>query len=180
MSEPKPLATLSSSLLARKGHAKPAMRPQNYNFGSAESGFQVVSEDHDDLGWNDMGHDQEMEPAKPLQLRGMLSVSPVLPTAPPPVVMQQEKLAEEFAPVVKPTLVAASETAPAPARAIASRAAPGSKGKSAFTLRLDGERHLRLRLICAVRHRSAQQIVTQALDEFLDRQPDDARLTAKR
>ncbi len=179
MSEPKPLATLSSSLLARKGHAKPAMRPQNYNFGSAESGFQVVGEDHDDLGWNDMGHD-ETEPSKPVQLRGVLSVSPEA-TAPPPVVVQQEKLAEEFAPMAR--LRAATVPEPVSDSAKASgalRAAPGSKGKSAFTLRLDGERHLRLRLICAVRHRSAQQIVTQALDEFLDRQPDDTRLTAKR
>ena len=34
MGEPKPLASLSSSLLARKGQAKPAMRPQGFaSFG---------------------------------------------------------------------------------------------------------------------------------------------------
>jgi predicted transcriptional regulator len=43
----------------------------------------------------------------------------------------------------------------------------GDKAKAAFTLRLDPDRHLRLRLACAVTHRSAQQIVTEALDEFL-------------
>ena len=36
-------ASLSSGLLARKGAAKPAMRPQGF------TGFE-------DLGWNDMGH----------------------------------------------------------------------------------------------------------------------------
>ena len=47
------------------------------------------------------------------------------------------------------------------------RSAPGSKGKAAFTLRLDPERHLKLRLACAVDGRSAQQIVTDALDQLL-------------
>ena len=50
--------------------------------------------------------------------------------------------------------------------------------KSAFTLRLDGDRHLRLRLVCAARHRSAQQIVIQALDELLARMPEAERLAA--
>ncbi len=39
--------------------------------------------------------------------------------------------------------------------------------KSAFTLRLDAERHLRLRLLSAHQHRSAQQIVIEAVDRFL-------------
>jgi hypothetical protein len=43
--------------------------------------------------------------------------------------------------------------APAGARP---RAAPGSKAKAAFTLRLDPSRHLKLRLACAVDGRSAQ------------------------
>jgi hypothetical protein len=54
------------------------------------------------------------------------------------------------------------------------RAAPGAKekGKAAFTLRLDADRHLRLRLACAVSHRSAQRLVTEALDAFLAAQPE--------
>src|SRR5688500_17732308 len=47
MAETKPFASLSSGLLARKGAAKPAMRPQG--FGSFGSSLE-------DLGWNDMGH----------------------------------------------------------------------------------------------------------------------------
>ncbi|MGH6658967.1 MAG: hypothetical protein ACREBK_06980, partial [Sphingomicrobium sp.] len=46
MSEPKPFASLSSGLLARKGAARPAMRPQG--FGQSGAGLE-------DLGWNDMG-----------------------------------------------------------------------------------------------------------------------------
>ena len=44
--EAKPFASLSSGLLARKGAARPAMRPQG--FGQGDSGLE-------DLGWNDMG-----------------------------------------------------------------------------------------------------------------------------
>src|SRR5918911_2537963 len=52
MNEPKPFASHSSGLLARKGAARPAMRPQ---------GFGQVNGNLDDLGWNDMG----FEPPKP-------------------------------------------------------------------------------------------------------------------
>jgi hypothetical protein len=53
----------------------------------------------------------------------------------------------------------------------AARAAPGSKSKAAFTLRLDPDRHLKLRLACAVNGRSAQQIVTDAVDQMLGGMP---------
>lgn len=66
------------------------------------------------------------------------------------------------------------EAAPAPAarRPRKRRAAAGAKGKAAFTLRLDPERHLKLRLACALSGRSAQLLVTQALDELLDSMPE--------
>jgi hypothetical protein len=168
MGEPKPLASLSSSLLARKGQAKPAMRPQ----GFASFGFGG-SNAHDDLGWNDMGNEPSAEP-QPISS----DVVPMLvgvPVEPPPVVRQQEELAREMSPaaVLSPELAALS------AKMV--RAAPGSKGKAAFTLRLDPERHLQLRLVCAVAHRSAQSLVIAALDAFLSTQPAVADLarTAK-
>ncbi len=40
-------------------------------------------------------------------------------------------------------------------------------GKAAFTLRLDSERHLKLRLASAHANQSAQQIVSAALDRYL-------------
>ena len=43
---PGAFASLSSGLLARKGAAKPAMRPQ---------GFGQMGASLEDLGWNDMG-----------------------------------------------------------------------------------------------------------------------------
>jgi hypothetical protein len=166
MSEPKPFASLSSSLLARKGHAKPAMRPQAFHISGDLT--RPASQGEDDLGWNDMGIDAigaQVEPvvalrpaAVPVPIHGVQVPEAVVS----PVAVQQAKLTEEFAP----------EPAPLPesVKPIV-RAAAGAKAKAAFTLRLDADRHLRLRLVCALQHRSAQQVVTHALDDFLARQP---------
>ena len=140
MSEPKPLASLSAGLLARKGAAKPAMRPQMYNA-------------QDDLGWNDMGDAPAARPAASVVPIPIAFSQPAEEPPAPPVVVQQAALAQTFQ---------------APALPSQPRAAPGAKGKSAFTLRLDSERHLRLRLMGAHQHRSAQSLVTEALDRFLD------------
>jgi hypothetical protein len=83
----------------------------------------------------------------------------------------------ETPPVVASVAVRAAESLPR--RAPRPRAAPGSKGKAAFTLRLDPERHLKLRLACAVDGRSAQQIVTDALDQLLAAMPELDTLATK-
>jgi hypothetical protein len=62
--------------------------------------------------------------------------------------------------------------ATAPRRSPKVRAAPGSKARAAFTLRLDAERHMKLRLACAVDGRSAQLLVTDALDALLASMPE--------
>jgi hypothetical protein len=80
---------------------------------------------------------------------------------------------------VTPAPVVVSAAAPAPRRAPRPRSAAGSKGKAAFTLRLDPDRHLKLRLACAVDGRSAQQLVTDALDHLLERMPELAGLAEK-
>jgi hypothetical protein len=210
--EPKPFASLSSGLLARKGAARPAMRPQG--FGQVGAGLE-------DLGWNDMGfeppkpahvadpdaeHDAfgEVIPAHPHNLAGLTPVeSPVHnqlaeiagrlsayspddadedeidETAelydPEAELEEQEEVVEAPEPVVPapvPVAAARPQPAAAPRRHRAPRAAPGSKGKAAFTLRLDPERHLKLRLACAVDGRSAQMLVTEALDRLLSEIPD--------
>ena len=236
--EPKPFASLSSGLLARKGAARPAMRPQG--FGQGGAGLE-------DLGWNDMGFEPPRptsvggEGAEPQPLRNPLSgLTPIQS----PVHSQQAEIADRlsgadeaedafdeeydetaepleldsaseipasfdsdpvaeaeaeaepdepvdpgYSPVMvkRPSAastpmatasvpVAAPEAAPEPppvrARATRSRAAPGSKSKAAFTLRLDPDRHLKLRLACAVSGRSAQLLVTDALDALLSGMPE--------
>jgi len=173
MNEARPFASLSSGLLARKGAAKPAMRPQGFS-----GGFE-------DLGWNDMGHheplgeelDGELPEHVPSSIAA-LTPAPKHPAQPegaePEVVAQQRAIAESFAPEEAELPVPVKAPAPVvslPKRPVAAAAAAQGK-KAAFTLRLDGERHLRLRLATAVTGRSAQQIVTEALDHFLAAIPE--------
>jgi hypothetical protein len=75
-------------------------------------------------------------------------------------------------PVVKPAAVSRVEQAQVVRRQGKQRAAPGSKAKAAFTLRLEAERHMKLRLACAVTGRSAQVLVTDALDSLLATMPE--------
>lgn len=57
MSEPG-FASLGPSLLARKGGAKPAMRPQVTPLVADEAELAALADEQlEDLGWNDMGHD---------------------------------------------------------------------------------------------------------------------------
>ena len=242
-SEPRPFASLSSGLLARKGAARPAMRPQG--FGQMGSGL-------DDLGWNDMG----FEPPKPslatvegeeaVQPRtnpvtGLTPASPVhavqeeivqrlgneadeeevdetaepVPADVPPLAevlampvrtrafptppeFGMEEAEEPFEPapfepapieivaevpaapivVLVPAPTAEPTPTPKPAAKPAAKVKPRARraangtGKAAFTLRLDGDRHLKLRLACAITGTSAQQLVTRALDALLGTMPE--------
>lgn len=148
----KPLASLSSGLLARKGQARPAMRPQ---------GLIGINSPLEDLGWNDLG-DAARAPAAVEPLTPEMPVPVEAPA--PAVVVQREALSREVA-----------EPAPVEvAVAIAPR-----KGRAAFTLRLDAERHLKLRLASAVEGRSAQALVTDALDKYLDKLAEVEALAAQ-
>ena len=64
-------------------------------------------------------------------------------------------------------------------RGKARRSALDDGRRAAFTLRLDSHRHLKLRLACTVRNRSAQQIVTEALDRLIDAMPEIESLAAQ-
>ena len=192
MSEPKAFASLSSGLLARKGAAKPAMRPQGFG--------QMGGMGMEDLGWNDMGSPSHAPaPVHPIEQQEHVpsSIAALTPaprnghapesvaeeaeaeTPPPPVVEQQRAIEASFSEpkavveAPKPSEAAVVKLPPRP------RQARGSKAKAAFTLRLDAERHLKLRLACAVTHRSAQQIVSDALDEYLAAIPELDSLAGK-
>lgn len=158
MIEPKPFASLTSGLLARKGGARPAMR-RAYIPGGDKLNLPLSVQE--DLGWNDMGHEgvENAEAAAPVALIREDMPELAAESAAPEIVKQQEHLAGQFAEPVEHEV-----WTPAPI-------ARPRGAKAAFTLRLDAERHLRLRLACAVNNRSAQQIVTQALDAFLNSQP---------
>jgi hypothetical protein len=195
----KPTASLSSGLLARKGQARPAMRPQG--FVGLNPGTSL-----DDLGWNDMGFEGfesapvNHEMPQVLAQRHALAeeFAPVpqaqpepqpvaaQPPEPQPVVARQPEPAPVAAqpqvrrePVAQPApVLQAAPEAPAPRPVSTATAArigrevASKKGKAAFTLRLDTDRHLKLRLASALSGRSAQLLVTEALDAFLDTLPE--------
>lgn len=222
MNEPS-FASLTPSLLARKGSARPAMRPQHGGMlGNTVPATQLAAQDErlDDLGWNDMGQDGDkpsrsnaevvqMSPAPSDNQAGADSAE-ARPAAPAfsssPARDQQKVLARRLEKKSPPVLaeaimaeenqsaepernsdeatperpVAATAPAASPRIAVKKFAAAADQGKrAAFTLRMDADRHLKLRLASTIHGRSAQQIVTQALDAYLGEMPELDALAAQ-
>ncbi len=159
MSEPRPFASLTPTLLARKGTAKPAMRPQLQ--AMPHYADSLARDPGEDLGWNDMGHDED-EAEDQHESAEVVAINPATPVSPavvPHVVHQQAAIAQR---VVAPMRQPVGER----------RSALSDGRRAAFTLRVDAERHLKLRLACTLRNRSAQQVVTEALDRLLADLPE--------
>lgn len=210
MAEPKPLASLSAGLLARKGTARPAMRRQIQLPGSDLSHLE-------DLGWNDMGyvvdpqddaedqarradhglspmangHDPAHDDAAATLRRDLDAAAdrasmPSIGAAPdsdmepavPEVRVQQAAIEAAMAPVATVQEPAVAPALPRRSRT-AKRATAGSNGNFAFTLRLDPDRHLRLRIASAANNRSTQQILIGLVDDFLASLPEIDAFAAK-
>ena len=205
MSESKPFASLSPTLLARKGAAKPAMKPQwgampTY---STEVPQPPTGDELEDLGWNDMGEAEEVDStpeSAPESTPQSTVVAFGAPDEPlhqqpltggvPEVVRQQDALAGHVSPgraasdsdrESSPLIPLAAHRyargvaalSAAAANAGAERHSALAEGRrAAFTLRVDETRHLKLRLACTMQGRSAQQLVTQALDRLLEELPE--------
>ena len=155
MTKSKSLASLTPTLLARKGSAKPAMRPQ----------FQPVQDEKahqfdDDLGFNDMGHDLAL--GEVVELKSVMAEQPAGQRE---VRHMQDQISSRIgkdAPRSKPR-----------------RSALAEGRNAAFTLRLDADRHLELRLASALEGRSAQQLLIEALDKMILDLPAVADLAAR-
>ena len=201
MSEPKTFASLGPTLLARKGGAKPAMRPQLAPLtalgGSqaAQALTQDLDEELEDLGWNDMGEEEEDDgydaiaqeaqifsltpaPANPdaeavSRVVDAVARAEMAAAAGEPEVLRQQRdvVASIASPVREPAQREPARRKPAKSEDFARRAA--------FTLRLDAKRHLKLRLASTVKNRSAQQLVTAELDKFLADIPEIEALAAQ-
>jgi hypothetical protein len=242
MSEPG-FASLGPTLLARKGGAKPAMRPQFAPLVAAEEEIAALADEQlEDLGWNDMGHEDGEESdsedgADVVPINAAVAAGDPAANHNPIVRRQQRRLeervladavmtgpeaaadaafeefgdesgeAEEFAYTAVEyddeaegydedgeeyaeeygedaeeqdytPLAAAPAPAPAQVTPLATRRAPiapsrpairpaASQRRAAFTLRLDPERHLKLRLAATLQGVSAQVLLTEALDAML-------------
>jgi hypothetical protein len=90
----------------------------------------------------------------------------------PEVLRQREAIAERIAPRPAPAPVAAPKTT-------TTKGLRARKDRAAFTLRLDQQRHVKLRLACTMRDTSAQALVTEALDAFLGTMPELEALAAQ-
>jgi len=217
MSDPG-FASLGPSLLARKGGAKPAMRPQVAPLVVEETAA-VPEEALEDLGWNDMGESDGEGGAQIVPISADLAAVPTT-AGPGPIVRRQQRRLEErvladavmtgpetdeydeyegeddeslyadaldfeeeeegeeadtalYSPLAPHIALPDPEPEPEPAPVAAPRAAktrvpaPQSGRRAAFTLRLDANRHLKLRLAATMQGVSAQVLVTEALDRLL-------------
>jgi len=205
-------ASLGPTLLARKGGAKPAMRPQLTPLPDDMSEMAALAEEQlEDLGWNDMGAEREADgiselkapllSAKPNAARdaqsdnGGANIVPIdarsarpnpanedtLPEIGPetetetgpetgpqegPVIRtEQKRLARDF--MSGAVQVSAEKQTIKPTKPRAKSSQKSGK-RAAFTLRLDTDRHLKLRLASTMQGVSAQSLVTDALDALLD------------
>lgn len=212
-------ASLGPSLLARKGGAKPAMRPQVAPLVADEEAIAALAEEQlEDLGWNDMGHESEAEGgAEVVPINGRVAPDA---DASGPIVRRQQRRPEDrvladaamtgpddrepdydeeedydlgalfgeshedeesfngeegddvalYTPLAPETsrehwAEPAPATLPTPKKTRVPAAQSGRR--AAFTLRLDADRHLKLRLAATVQGVSAQALVTEALDRLL-------------
>lgn len=223
-------ASLGPSLLARKGGAKPAMRPQVAPLVAGEAAIAAFADEQlEDLGWNDMGDlangslgQSGFEGgADIVPINADISAQPIAiggrAANPGPIVNRQQPRLEErvladatmtgpvdrepeygedkgcadgslyreadngadqdyadedsdsviYAPLAAPPAPASALGASPPARAKARVPALQSGRRAAFTLRLDADRHLKLRLAATLQGMSAQVLVTEALDRLL-------------
>lgn len=163
-------ASLGPTLLARKGGAKPAMRPQ---LAPLPGVVPPEADQLEDLGWNDMGQDEpagatvvSINPSAVEQDNEPAASNAALEAGTPLVHRQQRRLAERIladsaAPVV------AKKHDQATKKTSSKKLATKAARRAAFTLRLDTERHLKLRLAATMQGMSAQALVTEALDTML-------------
>ena len=208
MSDPG-FASLGPSLLARKGGAKPAMRPQVAPLAGSHT---AIAEDQlEDLGWNDMGEHEPGVSADIVPINAGMGADGLGVDAGPVVRRQQRNLeerlladavmtgpedhepeyddeqealyGEEFAEDEEAEdeysqdesvgdegcEPACAQPAPVSLPAATKPRVPvvQSGRRAAFTLRLDADRHLKLRLAATMQGVSAQALVTEALDRLL-------------
>ncbi|MFC3098502.1 hypothetical protein [Alteraurantiacibacter palmitatis] len=166
--EVKSFASLGPLLLARKGTAKPAMRVQlDADSRGNLDAMDELAASQEALGWNDMGDET---PAATGMAAATGSAAPTqsesAPAVEPAVRRQQHELVHRIA----DSNLAAMQEQERP---------DDAARRAAFTLRLDAERHLRLRLASTVNGESAQAIVTRALDSLLAEMPEIDELAAK-
>ena len=151
MSGSKPIASLGPLLLARKGTAKPAMRAST----AALQSDNDIAACQAELGWDDMGEADD---------DAVFESTPLVRSPRRDMVTNLDDV----------------RRARARRKGAEQKMSAGQDARrAAFTLRLDADRHLKLKLASAVTGESAQQLVTQALDLLLADMPEIETLAAE-
>ncbi|MEO5597243.1 MAG: hypothetical protein ABIQ66_01350 [Novosphingobium sp.] len=143
MDEPTPIV----SLLAAKGGARPAVRSQ---FQPLRTGDSLARKAVEDADWAEFSSGQDADEAP--------FVQPVNDAGTNVRFIRRE---------VALSLTPVASIAPAARTARPRRRAFDQNRKAAFTLRIDAERHAQLRLACTAANRSAQSVLTEALDRLI-------------
>ncbi len=164
-------ASLNPTLLARKGGAKPAMRPQLHSLPEKLETEKVDSSRLEDLGWNDMGAESEASSSKSAEV---LHLTPAVANEDFEADDVEEQVEAHSAEVDDASLLAQPEPVPTRPKSTKKSSKPTKPAgrRAAFTLRLDSDRHLKLRLAATMQGKSAQALVTEALDQTFAQIPD--------
>jgi len=169
MAGAKPLASLTPTLLARKGGARPAIRTHQALADNADTADAANANAPVDM--LEAEHVRISSTARARNKAGdkvvsLSTIRKVAPAAKPQSLRRQrDRLAERLSDAAKPGKDAKAKAAP--------------RQTSAFTLRLDAERRLKLRLASVVANRSAQQLLIEALDSMLAALPEVAELATR-
>jgi hypothetical protein len=151
----KPVATLSNSLLTSKGGARPGQRYDNEVTEVYQSRRRItlnaerVRDISDFIGSSDetqhnIADDETAVLVQPVAIEAMSSNEAMSPNTMPLAVSTWRE----------------GDKLPG------ARAA-GGKARVAYTVRLDADRHANLRFTASSQHRSAQQVMLDALDRYL-------------
>ncbi|WP_340587206.1 hypothetical protein [Erythrobacter alti] len=149
ISEGKSFASLGPMLLARKGTAKPAMRVQL----EQSDRMAALTDEFDELA--------ESQDALGWNDMG-----------------DNDTGDDQVISLPVANIRTAAKLAKKPAK-VSGKAKAAKNGRAAFTLRIDPERHLKLRLASTLQNCSAQALVTDALDQFLENIPEIDALAAR-
>jgi hypothetical protein len=145
----KPVASLSGSLLTSKGGARPGQRYDNEVTEVYQSRRRIT-----------------------LNAERVRDISDFLGTKDD---VQNSVSDDETAVLVQPAIIeempeGTATLAVSPWREgdkLPGARAAGGKARVAYTVRLDADRHTKLRFTAASQHRSAQQVMVDALDRYL-------------
>jgi hypothetical protein len=169
-----PVHKQQAELTGRLSSYSPEDAGEEEEYDDTAEAYDAESEevaDEEELAESEFAEDEPLEEeVVEAQLAGPLVADTEAPRFDSPMAIKPVR-----APALPSAAAAILPKVPAPSaprRERKSRSAPGSKEKAAFTLRLDSDRHLKLRLACAINGRSAQMLVTEALDQLLAAMPE--------